>query len=66
MYIARHTLARKCHSIECRRAVNNLAVERNTLARLHNDGLADGYCVRTHGLNLAVAQHISCVGAYVH
>ena len=66
MHVARHTLARKRHSIECRRAVNYLAVERHTFARLHNDGLADGYCVRTHGLNFAVAQHIGSVGAYVH
>ena len=64
--VARNRLAGERRGIELRRARHDHTVERNALARLHDDLVAHGDLVRIHLYKLAVAHDVGVVGRDIH
>ena len=65
-HVARETLTRQCRGVERRRALDDLAVDRNFLARLDGDDRADGDVIGVDLLELAVVLDVGVVGTNVH
>ena len=65
-HVAREALARPRGGVERGRALDDLAVDRNFLARLDGDDRADGHVIGVDLLELAVALDVGVVGTNVH
>ena len=66
LYIPRNALPGQSRSIQSRASLHNHSIDRNLLARLHDNDTADRHFIRIHALQLSVLLYVGIVRADIH